>query len=143
MSTSTDNMRVINKEYEEWERVIANPDGLIMSDDLREMMGLNSELDNEEPAPYEHQLSIILDAPECSTISGQLHTIQFMGTQSIGFEVSKCSSEMLQTLYLATKSKGKSKKTVSIILKGDNGFEAEESTISSLVLLKWLPILFY
>ena len=39
MATESDgNMRVINKEYDEWDRVLANPDHVIMSDDLKEIM---------------------------------------------------------------------------------------------------------
>lgn len=132
---STDNMRVINKEYDEWDRVQTNPDGLIMSDDLREMMGITSDDGSASPPSFEHQLSIILDAPDCATISGNLHTLQFMGSQSISFEIEKCSSEMLQTLYSAA-GKGR---TANITLKGDNGFEAQDSKISSFGLVKMAP----
>jgi len=133
MATESDgNMRVINKEYDEWERVLANPDNVIMSDDLKELLDpVSVESDSEE-----NKLSILSAPPECATISGNLHTLQFMGSQSVGIEVSRCNPEIMQALHNAIKNK---EEPVSIVLTGTSGFEAEECSIVSFGVVKMAP----
>jgi len=132
---STDNnMRVINKEYE---RVLDNPDNIIMSDGLRELMGLDFDQEKGEPIAEENKLSIIIEPPECATIIGNLHTLQFVGEtnrQSLSMEISKCNPEIMQALHDAKKNT--ESKPVNIVLTGDNGFEADDCTISSFGIVK-------
>jgi len=132
---SESNMRVINKEYDEWDRVLANPDNVIMSDGLKELMGLDLD-ERGEVVEEESKLSILGTPPECATITGSLHTLQFMGSQSFSMEVSRCNPEMLQALHKATKNK---EDTVSITLSGGTGFDAEGCSISSFGVVKMAP----
>lgn len=137
MATESDgNMRVINKEYDEWDRVLANPDHVIMSDDLKEIMGLSFDAAGVEVSSEENKLSILGSPPECATITGALHTLQFMGSQSVSIEVSRCNPEIMQALHTATKNK---EETVSIVLTGANGFEADECSIASFGVVKMAP----
>lgn len=137
MTTETDgNIRVINKEYEEWDRVVSNPDHVIMSDGLKELMGLDFDTPGADGDIEESRLSILGTPPECATITGALHTLQFMGSQSVSIEVSKCNPEIMQALHAATKTKDEA---VNIVLTGTSGFEAEGCTIASFGVVKMAP----
>ena len=137
MATETDvNMKVINKEYEEWNRVLTNPDNVIMSDGLKELMGLDFEDEEDNSSLQESRLSILGTPPHTASITGALHTVQFVGSQSISIEVSKCSSEILQALHDAAKNK---EETVNITLAGAPGFEAEACKIASFGVVKMAP----
>ena len=63
MSTSNENpesIRVINEEYE---RVLSNPDNLIMSEELQELMELPMEgQDDPDPKPVDSLVMTIIDA---------------------------------------------------------------------------------
>ena len=138
MSIETDgNMRVINKEYEEWNRVLSNPDNVIMSDGLKEIMGLDLDAEHNDITSEENKLSILGVPPECATITGTLHTLQFIGAQSISLEISKCNPEVLQALHKAQSNS--EIETVGITMTGDNGFEATCCTVSSFGVVKMAP----
>ena len=112
-------------------------DGLIMSDDLLERMGVPADNEVVSATPQdESELSIesrggLFNA----TITGYLHTIQFTNTMSISFEVANCNSEMLQALHSAASDKA----GVAVALTGDNGFESRDSVVSSFGLVKMAP----
>ena len=132
---TTDNMRVINEVYEQM--VDESPSGnVIMSDGLKELMGLDFDQSRGEVIEEENKLSIIMDPPDTATITGNLHSLKFGCSQeprSFTLEVSKCNSEIMQALHESCKRKdsGAHLKTVNIVLTGDTGFEAEDCAISS------------
>jgi len=132
---TTDNMRVINEVYEQMVDE-SSAGNIIMSDGLKELMGLDFDQSHGEVIEEENKLSIIMSPPDAATITGNIHSIQFMGPphlQSLILEVSKCNSEIMQALHEARKKteSGHPLQTVNIVLTGDSGFEAEDCAISS------------
>ena len=127
------NIRVINNE--EHEGIFYPADGLIMSDDLLERMG-GSTNDEVVSAVSQNEAALSIKSNLLNaTITGYLHTIQFTNTMNVSFEVANCNSEMLQTLHHATSNKTE----VAVILTGDNGFESQDSVVSSFGLVKMAP----
>ena len=134
MATENDsNMRVINKEYDEWDRVLSNPGNVIMSDGLKDLMGLHFDAESTEESSGENKLSIFRTPTEAASIVGNVHTVQFMGSQSVSIEVSKCSPEILQALHDASREKTP---TAEVVLTGANGFEAKNCSIASFGVVK-------
>ena len=133
MATDT-NIRVINNEDP---GLSGASDGLIMSDDLLERMGIavHNDLDVTPTMPSAEACLSIGSELYNATIKGYLHTIQFTDIMSISFEVAKCNSEMLQILHHITSNK----LTSTVDLAGDSGFESLNSTISSFGLVKMAP----
>ncbi len=130
------NMTVINEEYD---RVLGNPDGMIVSDSL---MGLlPAEMLSEEISPLadSHQLTVVAtsEAGEDYTAAanGSLHSISSIsGEMSVAITVRGDYRILLQVLNDAETSSGVEVEKIRLV--GDNGFEAFEIAISSWSLIK-------
>lgn len=132
---NTDNIRVINEEYE---RVLKNPDNLIMSDGLMERMSAFSE----ELAPsgadsHDLYVSFTEGIMDVAHISGTLHTLrqQSKDGMSISFEVSTITQDVLKKLHSALSEGLKT----NIKLAGMGGFSCTEADISHWDYMKVAP----
>ncbi len=139
MDTSTNNeanMRVINKEYE---RVTSNPDGIIMSDELKELMGATfSESQEANPATADsHMLRLIDKADPLRVVAmpGELSLLQFANDNvQLGFDIAQGGQELFQ--YLSEFQGGNS---AILEVDGLGGFTAEECKINSWGLTRLAP----
>jgi hypothetical protein len=134
---STDNnIRVINEVYE---TALKDPGAVIMSDDLLELMGVQSEKFETDSSADSHEIFVSNndDPLDVAKISGGLHTITSPAGRdmAISFEVASITQEMLQKLHSAMYNS----KKVNLTLKGDCGFSSENSTLKDWQLMKIAP----
>lgn len=98
-------VRVINEEYE---RVLSNPDNLIMSDELQSLIDLNLDDDHTE-AHVEHldavTLSVYSPAGSRHTLRGELSELSHNGdAYTLNILVSKVREGVLQLLELYSRT---------------------------------------
>ena len=94
------NIRVINEEYE---RVLGNPDNMIMSEGLRELMdGAAGQRQTPLSSADSHALFIsgIDDVMDMVELPGTLHTIRQLNDKMIlSFEVTNITQDVLKRLH--------------------------------------------
>ena len=132
---NTDNIRVINEEYE---RVLKNPDNLIMSDGLMERMAaFTEELLPEGADSHDLYVSFTEGIMDVAHVSGTLHTIrqQNKDEMSISFEVSAITQDVLKKLHTAASGKARA----NIKLAGMGGFSCTDTEISNWDYMKVAP----
>lgn len=132
---ATDNMRVINEEYD---RVMANPDNMIMSDGLAgRLMGNQTEVASAHGDSHELYLTNVSNVMEIASTVGTLHTLRQVTAREVmvSFEVANISQDMLKTLYNAVANDS----DMNIKLVGSGGFSCESATISQWDLMKVAP----
>ena len=138
MSTDS-NMTVINEEYE---RVLKNPDNMIMSEGLMERMTAFSTHENEESFPtsadsHDLYISFSNGVMDAASISGSLHSLQqsSKNDMSMSFEISSITQDVLKKLYVALSKSTKSNLKVT----GIGGFSCVDTEISQWDLTKIAP----
>ena len=132
---STDNIRVINEEYE---RVLQNPDNLIMSDGLMERMSaFTEELLPEGADSHDLYVSFTEGIMDVAHISGTLHTLRQLNKDemSVSFEVSAITQDVLKKLHSALSKGAKT----NIKLAGMGGFSCTDAEISHWDYMKVAP----
>lgn len=129
------NMTVLNEEYD---RVLGNPDNIIMSDGLAERMAAFME----DPSPagadsHDLYISFAEGVMDIAHIPGALHTLRHNseGSMSVSFEVSNVTQLALKKLHAALQQK----LPINIKLNGSGGFSCTEAEVSQWDLLKVAP----
>ena len=132
---NTDNMRVINEEYE---RMLTNSDNVIMSDDLMgRIMGTTQESQLSHGDSHEMYISYADETMVISSVVGTLHTLRQNSPKemSVSFEVANVTQDLLTMLTAAVTTN----RVVNIKLNGQGGFSCEETNISSWDFMKVAP----
>ena len=128
MSQVDNNMKVVNEEYD---RILENPDGLIMSDALTEILGeewpaliTDDSADASSSSSTEkNSINIVIEDEPKATLHGQLQAFESGGDMlySLGFTLRGSHKEFLNTL-LAVQYDGLD---VELNVTGQNGFVAK------------------
>jgi len=128
MSQVENNIKVVNEEYD---RILDNPDGLIMSDALAEILGddwttkISDDTDDvvQVASTEKNSISIMEGDEAVATLHGQLQNFESGGKSlySFGFTIRGSHKEFLNTLI------GAQYDDIDIELKvtGQNGFVAK------------------
>ena len=129
------NIKVINEEYE---RVLGNPDNIIMSEGLAERMSAFTQ-DVMTTGADSHDLYISFSegVMDVAHVPGALHTLRHNSevTMSLSFEVSNVTQPTLKKLHTALQQK----LPVNIKLTGSGGFSCTDAEVSHWDLLKVAP----
>ena len=136
-------MRVINEEYE---RVLSNPDNVIMSDALQELMDLPMS-DPEEPdteASVDTLVITLIDNDGLGvSIRGRLSELSYNGssTYAMSIETEKVRREFLSTLESYSKHSGEPE-GLPLILGGLYETEVVNANVTEWALLQAGPHMF-
>ncbi len=129
------NMKVLNEEYD---RVLANPDNIIMSDGLAERMSAFTQ-DVMTGGADSHDLYISFSegVMDVAHVPGALHTLRHTSekSMSVSFEVSNVTQPALKKLHTALQQK----LPINIKLNGSGGFSCTNAEVSQWDLLKVAP----
>jgi hypothetical protein len=130
------NIKVINKEYE---RVRENPDNMIMSESLRELIGrpdLESQASLSSADSHVLYLSSAGDAMDITELPGTLHTIRQLNDKMIlSFEVANITQSVLKRLHGSMSND----QEINIKLNGAAGFSCDDTVLECWDFMKLAP----
>ena len=129
------NIKVINEEYE---RVLGNPDNIIMSEGLAERMSaFTQEALGVGADSHDLYISFSEGVMDVAHVPGALHTLRHNSEESmsVSFEVSNVAQPALKKLHAALQQK----LPVNIKLNGSGGFSCTGAEVSQWDLLKVAP----
>ena len=130
------NIKVINEEYE---RVRGNPDNMIMSEGLRELMDgpdLYHQTTHSSVDSHALFLSSVDDVMDIAELPGTLHTIRQLNDKMIlSFEVANITQDVLKRLHGSMSND----QEINIKLNGAAGFSCDNTVLECWDFMKLAP----